>query len=372
MKISWMVLAVVLWNHCSKTNFRNSPSQQQPATDDVAPGIDPSPGVVDPHGPSAGGDDRGRGIPKPGSRLPTNSYTPGTPPPSTAPQPTPDEGSVPETPPNETPFVPCEDGSAQRKYPIFVKAYEYGVQGSYAGRTSLEVMPSVYYGINPELLEQNTVVIPLDPMLQGLPLVRETMLDLTKTDDNSPNYGQRMTFLQQHFLDAKIEETQGQANKEKFNYRTEFCMANYDVSNRRWQGGFPEVNANGASQLVEWFALRGASYFMVPESGEYKFLLKSDDGSVFQLLEKAENGVAELFKLDHDGIHSTGDAYTVTVTLNKDSLYIAHMRHFQGPRDYIGLQLYWQRPGTAAWEIVPPSAFTYDKSLIDRGGHRPY
>jgi hypothetical protein len=376
---NFWLFALLVFSACAKANFKNSPATQTPLSEG---------GEEDGIAPSAGGDQDGigNGGTTPGDIPPGGSYPPGSkePPIATTPpeEDTPDVITNPPPVPPKTPgeiFVRCADGSDQVTYPIFAKAYEFGLQDIFpAEKTSTWALASLYFGFNPELEKPPGEGVDYGSLPQSIAsyeLVKSAMVGLKEFKRDNKT----MDFLFKNFLEAKIDENVGGNTPTKFNYRTEFCMQNFDVSQRRWAGGFPDTNAHNASQLKEWFTIRAAAGFEVPADGEYKFLLASDDGSLFQLVEQNGDKYGEIMALSNDGVHSVGEAKQLSVNLmaskkfkGSTQRYIMHMRYFQGPRDYVALQLFWKKPGDAEWSIVPASAFVYDKTLLDKNGHRPY
>ncbi len=361
--ITIIVFAYVSLNFsCAKAKFNDSGRTQAPSSDPLA---------EDANGqtPSSNGDQEGVGFdPDPNSTLPPDAYPPGskTPNPGMAAG---DNGPG-YTDSPEDPFVPCASGADKDQYPVFARVYEFGLQGAFdASVPNNQVLHSLLYGFNPDLPKPDPMPPPLPEALRTYALVRDALVDLKRHNTKEKVV---MSFLFDKFKAEFIEENGGQNHQDKFNYRTRFCMRNFDVSDRDWMSGFPETNENNASNLKEWFAIRAAAYFFVPADGNYEFLLRSDDGSLFQVLEKAGNGIGEIFSLSNDGVHGSSKAFTAPVTLSKNKIYIAHIRHFQGPRVKIGLQLFWKKPGDTEWEIVPTSAFRYDDKLLEPGAQRPY
>lgn len=119
-----------------------------------------------------------------------------------------------------------------------------------------------------------------------------------------------------------------------------------DVPARQFDTGFPGLGAS----LVEWFAIRFTGYLEIETPGLYEFQTSSDDGSLFHV---AVDGTRTVV-VDNNGTHAMADA--------QGSIELAAGRHlviydyFQGPRNHIGMQLFWKPPGAAAFEIVPPES----------------
>jgi hypothetical protein len=119
-----------------------------------------------------------------------------------------------------------------------------------------------------------------------------------------------------------------------------------DIPDREFDVGFPGLGA----ELVEWFAIRFAGYLDVSEFGEYGFRVCSDDGSILRL--NTDAGIAEV--VQNDGLHSFRCA-DGTVSLTSSPVYF-ELDYYQGPRNRIGLQFFWQTPGTTEFVAVPGSS----------------
>jgi len=104
----------------------------------------------------------------------------------------------------------------------------------------------------------------------------------------------------------------------------------WDVPERPFRSGFP-----GVTDRFEWFALDYRGPIYVPVAGEYKFRLGSDDGAVLYL-----DGTPAV---DNDGVHGFNEREG-TVTLAKGD-HEFRLSFFQGPADYLGLQLWVTPPG---------------------------
>lgn len=96
---------------------------------------------------------------------------------------------------------------------------------------------------------------------------------------------------------------------------------------------------------LEWFAIRYTGIFNAVTTGDYKFRLYSDDGS---LLYVDGNKV-----IDDDGLHS-GMEVIGTVNLAAGS-HKVQVDYFQGPRYFLALQL-WMTPPGGTEDFFHPSA----------------
>jgi hypothetical protein len=128
-----------------------------------------------------------------------------------------------------------------------------------------------------------------------------------------------------------------------------------DVPQRAFTAGFP-----GVPNLVEWFAIQFSAQLEVPETGVYTFKTTSDDGSKLY--------IGPTLVLVNDGIHGPADAESTPVNLEKGKRVIK-IEWFQGPRDLIAPQVFWKRPGSGAFEIIPATALQHGKdcNLQDLG-----
>jgi fibro-slime domain-containing protein len=109
-----------------------------------------------------------------------------------------------------------------------------------------------------------------------------------------------------------------------------FFTDELDVESRRFEDGFPGVSARN-----EWFSIRYTGSFRIERGGEYRFRLKSDDGS--QLF------IDDELVIDLDGVH---DAVSKRGVLELEAgVHTIAVRYFQGPRYTIALQLFVTPPG---------------------------
>jgi fibro-slime domain-containing protein len=109
-----------------------------------------------------------------------------------------------------------------------------------------------------------------------------------------------------------------------------FFADELNVESRRFEQGFPGVSARN-----EWFSIRYTGSFRIERGGEYRFRLKSDDGS--QLF------IDDELVIDLDGVH---DAVSKRGAIELErGLHTIAVRYFQGPRYTIALQLFVTPPG---------------------------
>ncbi len=120
------------------------------------------------------------------------------------------------------------------------------------------------------------------------------------------------------------------------------CMDQYNVAERSFTDGFP-----GVEDLYEWFALHTTGKILIQNEGNYRFRMKSDDGSKLW--------IDGSLVVDHDGLHSP-TAKEGSITL-KPGLYDFVLDYYQGPADRIALELFWQVPGASEFTLVPTEAF---------------
>ncbi len=115
-------------------------------------------------------------------------------------------------------------------------------------------------------------------------------------------------------------------------FKTRTCMTHFDVPTRDFTEGFP-----GVPGLFEWFAIDARAILKIPVTGQYKFRLNSDDGSLLYI-----NGQTIV---NNDGQHSTKSAEgSVTLTVGLHKLRLVY---FQGAATHIALQLFWTPPQKA-------------------------
>ena len=114
-----------------------------------------------------------------------------------------------------------------------------------------------------------------------------------------------------------------------------------------WSKGFPT-----APDLVEWFAIKFTGKIAIPSDGDYSFDFEIlDDG--------AKLYIDDRLVLDWDHL-AWGDVVTARksqkIALTKGS-HSFRVDYFQGPREYLGVVLRWQKPGDPSFTIIPASNF---------------
>ena len=110
-----------------------------------------------------------------------------------------------------------------------------------------------------------------------------------------------------------------------------FVTPNLDVPKRDYTDGFPTPKMQS---VVEHFAIRFRGNLAIDTPGEYHFGLYSDDGSKLYI-----DGT---LVVDNDGIHSAlGKQSSITLTAG---MHPVEIHYFQGPRESIALQWYYQPP----------------------------
>lgn len=112
----------------------------------------------------------------------------------------------------------------------------------------------------------------------------------------------------------------------------------FDIPTTNFVGGFPGVPRD------EWFAILYEGRFSVARSGEYAFRLASDDGSILEI-----DGERVI---DNDGLHGPL-AKRGRMVLQAGTHQLA-LRYFQGPRQWVALQL-WVTPPGGEEQLFGPS-----------------
>ena len=121
--------------------------------------------------------------------------------------------------------------------------------------------------------------------------------------------------------------------------RGKYMAPNVEVSSRNWALGFP-----GDSSLVEWFAIRFEGKISVPVNGRYSFKFYADDGAILYINDRVV--------LDNDGLSAPGKTPEASIDLPEGSHKI-RVDYFQGPRDALGVILYWKMPGESSFYALP-------------------
>ena len=110
-----------------------------------------------------------------------------------------------------------------------------------------------------------------------------------------------------------------------------FVTPNLDVPQRRYTEGFPTPETQS---VVENFAIRFRGELAIDTPGRYTFGLYSDDG--------AKLYIDERMVVDNDGVHpAMSKQGHITLTAG---IYPVEIHYFQGPREFIALQWYYQPP----------------------------
>lgn len=119
-----------------------------------------------------------------------------------------------------------------------------------------------------------------------------------------------------------------------------------DIPDREFDVGFPGLGTD----LVEWFAIRFSGFMDIDTLGEYGFRVCSDDGSILRM--NTDSGLTAV--VNNDGLHSFRCAEG-TIEISATPVYF-ELDYYQGPRNRIGLQFFWQPPGETEFVVVPGSA----------------
>ena len=119
-----------------------------------------------------------------------------------------------------------------------------------------------------------------------------------------------------------------------------FVTANLDVPRRYYTAGFPTPEMQS---VIENFAIRFRAELEINIPGVYVFELSSDDGS--QLY------IDGSLVVDNDGIHPTRSRQG-RIRLGT-GIHAVEIHYFQGPREAIALQWFYQPPNGTR-QIVPP------------------
>jgi hypothetical protein len=124
-----------------------------------------------------------------------------------------------------------------------------------------------------------------------------------------------------------------------------------DIPERAFSSGFP-----GVTDRFEWFAIRYTGSFQAEVDGDYGFRLVSDDGSRLIIDGKKV--------IDNDGQHPP-QSVSGSTYLSRGTHQI-EVDYFQGPREYIALQLFWTPPGGS--EAISNPAFVPGSSESGSSG----
>lgn len=115
------------------------------------------------------------------------------------------------------------------------------------------------------------------------------------------------------------------------------------------------VEAFGVKGFLEnGFLAELTGFLIVPDTGEYTFELRSDDGSELLLAGRPV--------LNHDGLHSFDQIKTATVRLDSGIIPI-RLRMFEAG-GYEQLSLRWKRPNIDDFEHIPDSALFTQANVV--------
>ena len=117
------------------------------------------------------------------------------------------------------------------------------------------------------------------------------------------------------------------------------CLAQLDVSPRKFNDGFPGLDMN------EWFGLDIRFTVNIPQDITMDLMVLSDDGAILT--------VDDVEVINNDGIHAPAPLME-TVKLAK-GLRNFRVRYFQGPGPDLALALVWKKPGApdADYRFIP-------------------
>jgi hypothetical protein len=111
----------------------------------------------------------------------------------------------------------------------------------------------------------------------------------------------------------------------------------FDIRPQEFHGGFP-----GFSKEEEWFAIKYEGTIMLPEGGNYRFRLVSDDGSALYI-----DGTRII---ENDGVHG---ARSLTGSANlSPGRHQVRLDYFQGNKGPVALQLFVTPPSSQGGEMV--------------------
>jgi hypothetical protein len=117
-------------------------------------------------------------------------------------------------------------------------------------------------------------------------------------------------------------------------------------------------NTNGIPGVTPRTNLFGIDYhgtFSVEFSGEYQFLMASDDGAILQIDDKKI--------IDLDGLHQVNQA-SGRIHLDAGH-HTIHVPYYQGAVDSVALELWVKRPGTKDWIIFNLNDYVAPPSTAD-------
>jgi hypothetical protein len=126
----------------------------------------------------------------------------------------------------------------------------------------------------------------------------------------------------------------------------DFNTGNFAIPNTPYSVGFP-----GYPNLTSWFQIKYDGHINIPDTGTFNFKACSDDGAILRLYDLSNTLV---YTLNNGGQHSYICANS-NVTLTS-GVYRFELDYYQGPPIYLGISLYWTRPGGVE-EIIPEEYF---------------
>jgi hypothetical protein len=126
----------------------------------------------------------------------------------------------------------------------------------------------------------------------------------------------------------------------------DFRADNFAVPNTPFSQGLP-----GYPNLTQWFQIKYDGYMNIPDTGTYNFKACSDDGAIFRLFDLND---VQVYNLYNGGQHAYQCANS-NVTLTAGT-YRFELDYYQGPPIFLGISLFWTRPGGAE-QIIPKEYF---------------
>jgi hypothetical protein len=114
-----------------------------------------------------------------------------------------------------------------------------------------------------------------------------------------------------------------------------------------WSIGFPT-----APDLVEWFAIKFNGKIAIPSDGDYSFDFEIlDDGAKLYIDDRL---VLDWDQLAWADVIKARKSQKIALTKGSHSFRVDY---FQGPKEYLGVVLRWQKPGDSSFTIIPASNF---------------
>jgi hypothetical protein len=130
---------------------------------------------------------------------------------------------------------------------------------------------------------------------------------------------------------------------------TTILVPNLQVEVLSFEEGFPGLG----DDLVEWFAIAFDGFLEVPEAGNYRFEICSDDGSKLFL----DRGQGWEMVIDNDGLH--GMSCLQGETALEAGRFPVAVHYFQGPRTQIGMTFSWTPPGGTPGYVPPENLWLF-------------